>query len=218
MNFQINDSVVVKAGVKDPDTDMDLGGWQGRVTKIEEENLLCINWDSLTLKNIPDSYITDCELEGFGWNEYYTYATDVEKTEPRDTEDDVDEMIDIIEDKHAWDHLGKEGIAISEVLQDIPSDDEEAALAAWAKHLRQVLTFPFEAEITEFQNRGPLRTSDILTVENIDPYVDEVRGILVNVKKKQSRYEFPLADIEAVDTKGSNYQPLRNYAIWFANH
>ncbi|MDU9049814.1 MAG: calcium-binding protein [Candidatus Electrothrix sp. Rat3] len=218
MNFQLNDSVVVKAGVKDPDTGMDLGGWQGRIAEIEEDNLLCINWDSLTLKNIPDSYITTCEEEGFGWNQYYTYATDVEKTEPRDTEDDVDEMIGIIEDKHAWDHLGKEGVAISEVLQDIPSDDEEAALAAWDKHLRQVLTFPFEAEIKDFQERGPLRTGDILTVENIDPYVDDVRGIFVNVKKKQSRYEFPLADIEAVDTKGSNFQPLRNYAIWFANH
>jgi hypothetical protein len=218
MNLQINDSVVVKAGIKDPDTGMDIGGWQGRVAKIEEDNLLCVNWDSLTLKNIPDSYITDCELEGFGWNEYYVYAIDVEKTEPRDTEDDVDEMIGILEDKHAWDHLEKEGEGIRKVLQDIPSDDEEAAFAAWGKHLRQVLTFPFEAEITEFQDRGPLRTSDILTVENIDPYVDEVRGILVNVKKKQSRYEFPLADIEAVDTKGSNFQPIKNYAIWFANH
>ncbi|MCW5212614.1 hypothetical protein VU04_06860 [Desulfobulbus sp. TB] len=59
MNFQINDSVVVKAGVKEPDTGMDLGGWQGRVTKIEKDNLLCIDWDSLTLNNIPDSYITD---------------------------------------------------------------------------------------------------------------------------------------------------------------
>jgi hypothetical protein len=220
MNFQINDSVVVKAGIKDPDTGIDMGGWQGRITKIDEEenNLLRIDWDSLTLKNIPDSYITNSELEGFGWSQYYTYPSDVEKTKPRDTEDDVDEMIDIIEDKHAWDHLGKEGIAISEVLQDIPSDDEEAAFAAWDKHLRHVLTFPFKAEIKEFQERGPLRTNDILTVENIDLYVDEVRGILVNVKKKQSRYEFPLADLEAVDTKGSNFQPIKNYAIWFANH
>ncbi len=218
MNFQINDSVVLKAGVKEPDTGMDIGGWQGRVAKIEEDNLLCINWDSLTLKNISDSYITNSEQKGLDWSQYYTYATDIDKIEPRDTEDDVDEMIDIIEDKHAWDHLGKEGVAISEVLQNVPADNEEAALAAWDKHLRQVLTFPFEAEIKDFQDRGPLRTGDILTVENIDPYVDDVRGIFVNVKKKQSRYEFPLADIEAVDTKGSDFQPIKNYAIWFANH
>ncbi len=57
MNLQVNDSVVVKAGVKDPDTGMGLGGWQGRVAKIEEDNLLCIDWDSQTLKNIPDFYI-----------------------------------------------------------------------------------------------------------------------------------------------------------------
>ncbi len=57
--------VVVKASVKEPDTGMDLGGWQGRIAKIEKDNLLCIDWDSQTLKNIPDSHITDCELEGF---------------------------------------------------------------------------------------------------------------------------------------------------------
>jgi hypothetical protein len=218
MNFQLNDSVVVNAGVKDPDTGMDIGGWQGRVTKIEEDKLLCIDWDSLTLKNIPDSYITTCEEEGFGWNQYYTYATDVEKTEPRDTEDDVDEMIGILNDKHAWAHLGKEGVAISEVLQDIPSDDEEAALAAWDKHLRQVLTFPFQAEVEELQERGPLRMGDRITVEKIDSYVDDLRGIFVKVSKKTSNYVFPLADLEAVDIKGSNFQPLRSYVIWFANH
>ncbi|MCI5161546.1 MAG: hypothetical protein D3917_05895 [Candidatus Electrothrix sp. AX5] len=218
MNLQIGNSVVVKAGVKDPDTEMDIGGWQGRITKIEEDNLLCIDWDSQTLKNIPDSYITDCELEGFGWNQYYTYATDVEKTEPRDTEDDVHKMIDILNGKHAWDSLGKEGEGIKEVLRDIASDDDEAALEAWDKHLRQVLTFPFQAEVNEFQERGPLRTGDRITVEKIDAYIDDLRGIFVKVKKKQSSYVFPLADLEAMDQKGANFQPLRSYVIWFANH
>ncbi|MCI5137437.1 MAG: hypothetical protein D3922_03265 [Candidatus Electrothrix sp. AR1] len=186
MNFQLNDSVVVKAGVKDPDTEMDIGGWQGRVTKIEEDNLLCVDWDSLTLKNIPDSYITTCEEEGFGWNQYYTYATDVEKTEPRDTEDDVDEMIDILNGKHAWDHLGKEGEGIKEVLREIASDDDdEAALEAWDKHLRLVLTFPFQAEVKELQERGPLRVGDRITVEKIDAYIDDLRGIFVKVTKKK---------------------------------
>ena len=218
MNFQINDSVVVKAGVKDPDTGMDLGGYQGRVAKIEEDNLLCIDWDSLTLKNIPDSHITNCELEGFGWSQYYTYATDVEKTEPRDTEDDVDEMIGILNGKHAWDSLEKEGEGIKEVLRDITSGDEEAALEAWDKHLRQVLTFPFQAEVEEFQEKGPLRTGDKITVEKIDSYIDDLRGIFVKVTNKKSSYVFPLADLEAMDEKGLNFQSLRSYVIWFANH
>ena len=218
MNFQIDDSVVVKAGVKDPDTGMDIGGWQGRIAEIEEDNLLYITWDSLTLKNIPDSYITTCEEEGFGWNQYYTYATDVEKTEPRDTENDVDEMIGILEDKHAWDSLGKEGEGIKEVLRDIASDDDEAALEAWDTHLRQVLKFPFQAEVKEFQERGPLREGDRITVEEIDSYIDDLRGIFVKVTKKKSSYVFPLADLEAMYQKGSDFQSLRSYVIWFANH
>ena len=82
-------------------------------------------------------------------------------------------MIGILEDKHAWDSLGKEGEGIRQVLQDVPSDDDEAALEAWDKHLRQVLTFPFQAEVKELQERGPLRMDDRITVEKIDSYIDD---------------------------------------------
>lgn len=42
-----------------------------------------------------------------------------------------------------------------EPIQDIPSNDEKTTLAAWDKHLRQVLTFPLQAEVNEFQEKGP---------------------------------------------------------------
>jgi hypothetical protein len=218
MNFQIGDSVVVKAGLKAPDDGTDIGGWQGRVTEIEEDNLLCIDWDSLTLENIPGSYIKKCEQDGSDWSQWYLCTTDVEKTKSRDTEDDVSEMIYVLEEKHAWDSLGEEGEGISEVLKEIASDDDEAAFEAWYKHLDQVLTFPFKAEVKEFQERGPLRTGDRVTVEKIDSYFDELRGIFVKVKNKKSSYVFPLADLEAMDKKGPNFQPIRNYVVWFANH
>ena len=53
--WTIGDSVVVKPGVTDPDMDGDLGGWQGRVTAIYEDEdpvTVEIHWDSLTLKSI----------------------------------------------------------------------------------------------------------------------------------------------------------------------
>lgn len=54
MNIKKGDSVIVKEGVKDPDTDeFEIGGWQGRVIEIDnlsEKNnaLITIEWDSIT--------------------------------------------------------------------------------------------------------------------------------------------------------------------------
>ncbi len=65
IDFKVGDSVIVKAGVLDPDLGTDIGGWQGRISEVDSEgNIIGIDWDSLTMKNIPDSVIDKCEEEG----------------------------------------------------------------------------------------------------------------------------------------------------------
>lgn len=88
--FKVGDSVIVKQGVLDPDLGTDIGGWQGRIVIIERQsNLIGIEWDSITLKNIPSSVIDQCELENLDWAQMYLSSTDVELTQPRDTEEDA---------------------------------------------------------------------------------------------------------------------------------
>jgi hypothetical protein len=57
--WTIGEAVVVKPGVKDPDTGEDLSGWQGRISAIsaEETPLLTIQWDSVTLKGLPTAFM-----------------------------------------------------------------------------------------------------------------------------------------------------------------
>lgn len=96
--FKVGDSVIVKQGVLDPDLGTDIGGWQGRIVTIERQsNLIGIEWDSITLKNIPSSVIDQCEVENLDWTQMCLSSTDVELTQPRDTEEDVAAIIEQIQ-------------------------------------------------------------------------------------------------------------------------
>ena len=61
IKFNVGDSVVVKEGTLDPDYGNDISGWQGRIYGIDDSNyddpLISIEWDSVTLKNMPRSVI-----------------------------------------------------------------------------------------------------------------------------------------------------------------
>ena len=67
--WAIGDAVVVKAGVKAPDTGDEIGGWQGRISAIQagEPPILTIHWDSVTLKSLPAAFIEYSVEEGLSW-------------------------------------------------------------------------------------------------------------------------------------------------------
>lgn len=101
--FKIGDSVVVKAEVKDPDLEIKIGGWQGRISEIvTKDNLICVNWDSLTLKQMPAEIIEECEQEGLDWQKMFLYPEEIELTHPRDREKDVEECIENLKKKYWW--------------------------------------------------------------------------------------------------------------------
>ena len=89
--FRIGDSVVVKPGVRDPDFDIDLGGWQGRIVYLEQmddgEVLVRIEWDSKTLNAMGPDLIDRCEEEGLDWRWMDLYASDIKPGESRDSSD-----------------------------------------------------------------------------------------------------------------------------------
>jgi len=215
--FRIGDSVRVKPGFLDEEFGTDLSGWQGRVVEIDNKNqTILLAWDSVTLNAMPESFISAVEQNGSGWDEYYLRYGDVEPTKGRDTEADVTEAVERITGKFYWHHLGDEGMEISKILAGTDIDDEFEQMERWAEYLASVLSFPFEAEVTEFQERGPLRSGDVLTVQGIES-VEDLYGLIIRVKKGRRTYHFPLCDLTPTDEKSPNYQPVRIYAIWFAN-
>jgi len=215
--FKEGDSVVVKPGIVDPDFDTEIGGWQGRI--LEEpgsDNLVLIGWDSITLKNMPGSVIEQSEEQGLDWTKMYLEVQEVALTSLRDTKEDVIQAISELARKHAWSYLGEQGKRIGKVLDGVDEDSEMAALDAWEEHLSKSLVFPFEARIAEYQERGPLQAGDRVKVTGIG-LVDDLYGVIVDLRHGRRKYAFPLCDLEVIDENSPNYQIVRDYAVWFAN-
>jgi hypothetical protein len=218
--FQVGDSVVVKAGVTDPDFGTDLDGWQGRIVDThrskKEGPLVTVRWDSVTLKEMPDSLIVQCEEQGLGWTEFTLLAGEVERAAPRDGAQDAERVAEGLARQHAWSYLGEQGRRIDQILAGVDPDDEMACLHAWKDHLAEKLACPFEAEVYEYQDRGPLQAGDRLQVTGIS-LVDDLYGLIVDVWRGRRKYAFPLCDLDVVEEKAPNHQLVQDYRVWFAN-
>ncbi len=144
------------------------------------------------------------------------YPEEIERAEPRDTQDDVDALIEELSAEHAWDYLGKQGQRIHQVLYEVDEDDEMEAFETWQEYMEAHLKLPFEAVVSESQDHGPLHSGDRVTVTGFEGVVD-LYGILVNIKAGGSAYVFPLCDLKAANQKSTNYILTDDYAVWFAN-
>ena len=216
--FQVGDSVVVKPGVMCPDRPaIALAGWQGRVTAIyTEEGTLDIQWDSHTLRAIPDDFVRECEEEGLDWAEMCLDLSEVQLAAPRDATRDVAAAHKEVAARHAWDHLAADNPGIREALAGVVPDDIMAVLEAWEAHLEEALQFPFECEVAELLRRGPLRIGDRVHVTGLAD-ADDLYGLLANVRQGRERFVFPLCDLKVTDKASPNYQPIKDYVVWYAN-
>ena len=181
-NWTIGESVAVKPGVTNPDTGSDISGWQGRISAtFDAEEILAIQWDSLTLKSMPQAYIAWSEEEGLSWTEMNLSFEDVESVAARDTEDDVAKTVTELERQYSWLYLGgKQGRRIQAIVNRARGHDELAVLRAWHAYLEEHLVFPFEATVEEYQ-RGPVSQGARITVLSIT-FLDDTYGTIVAVK------------------------------------
>lgn len=95
-------------------------------------------------------------------------------------------------------------------------DDDLEAFETWQEYLENHLKLPFEAEVSESQDRGPLRFGDRVKVIGFEG-VEDLYGLLVNIQVGNQGYVFPLCDLKATDKKSINYGLTDDYAVWFAN-
>ena len=212
MSFKIGNSVKVKKGVMCPDDEsVCIGGWQGRISEIEDDGIIEICWDSITLSQLPREYIKKSEEEGLGWTEMWLSVDEIEPASPRDTETQAEEMAEKMESKFQWSGGDQEDKRISKVIADA-----EDKLEAWDDYLRGVLKFSFEAKVSEYQEKGPLKDGDKVQVQRITE-ADDLYGVLVDVKYGRKHFVFPLCDLTVRDKKSANYTPINDYCGWFVN-
>jgi hypothetical protein len=217
-SFVEDDSVVVRPEVVHPELDTDLEGWQGRITEItidgEFGELICVEWDSYTLKEMPPGYIETAEEAGIDWTRTWLLPEALLPVDARDTPADATRVATELSEKYEWAFLGEQGLRIQQILAS--AADDTGALARWAQHLGQNLSFPFEAEVIDFQEQGPLQIGDVVTVKRMR-MVDDTHGVIVAVTEAGNNYDFPLCDLEVVDENATNYQLVEDYGTWFEN-
>jgi hypothetical protein len=98
-------------------------------------------------------------------------------------------------------------------------DNYEVELAAeknWVLFLNERLSFPFEADVADYQESGPLLQGDKLKVHKIEGE-DDKYGIIVSVRKGRKKYDFPLVELELINGKSDCKQAIEEYKDWFWN-
>lgn len=218
-SFRVGDCVKVRDGVKDPDFEMDISGWQGRVSVVDEfedETIVAIQWDSVTLKNMPPSLIEQCDEEGFDWSEISLSVEDIEPGVVRDDEHEVEHVIHAMTKHIEFAHLGERGERIQRVIAGIDEENYVDALAAWNSYLSEILSFPFTAKVDEFEEEYPFPRGEVVQVLSIHS-IDDVYGVAVQIEHKGNSMEFPLCDLAALDKESKNYEAIKDYRVWFAN-
>jgi len=215
------DSVKVKSGILCPDLEgLCIGGWQGRISEITDADdgsaLVFIEWDSITLKNMPDYYIDQSTEEGQDYSAMHLEPDDVELTKSRNKKEDVAQMLESIFKAHRWEGFGEEGKRIHKVLSDVNEADEMEALEAWGKYLEKTFRFPFDAIITGDSGGKQLKSGDKVSVKRIS-LVEDFYGIIVELRLRRNKYDHPLCDMEVINHKSSNYQPVKDYCTWYIN-
>lgn len=217
MQWQIGGSVRVKESFIDDETGQDMSGWQGRIQEVfPKEETVMVAFDSVTLQAMPTSYIRQCEEEGYGWDEYGYEMAWLEAAEPRDTLSKVRGAVNARAGEVRYAHLGEEGRAIEKILQDVDPDDEIDAYYAWEEYLLEHLTFPFAAEVSEVQERGPLQAGDQVKVHGIE-MTDDHYGVIVKLRRSRNVYHFPLCDLKVLGPPSADQELVQLYAVWFAN-
>jgi hypothetical protein len=119
MKYKIGQTVKVKNGVLCPDdSEFNLSGWTGRIIDLveDEEPTICIDFDSITLKNMPEKFVKKSEQEDLDWSKIYLDVNDVEPTKSRDTEQDAKNVRNEIKKRFEWIGIGSEGELIRSVI------------------------------------------------------------------------------------------------------
>lgn len=220
--MKLEDSVIVKQGVKEPDLEkFEIGGWQGRIVGIDTESdnnnvLITIEWDSITLKQIPSYFIEQSEQDGFDWQKMTLYSSELEKTSPRDKIGNVKKIQDKLSDKYHWFSFGDEGKRISKVLGNVNPRNEMKCLQKWVNFLDNELSFPVNALVSDSSDDWIIKSGKNVLIKSL-PHIVDMYGIIASIKLNGKKYEFPLCDLEVNDKTKKDFQLIDDYKIWFAN-
>jgi hypothetical protein len=241
MEIKTGDSVRVKPGVKDPDYEYDISGWQGRVTHIDtdEGKFIEIAWDSITLDQMPVELIETSIEEGFDYYLMWLNENEVDLTEPRDKQQAVDERINALNEQFGYISPDEQSKNIAQILDSKDLSVSEENLDKFFDYLSEHIEYPclltgaedfsweepylfgvFDQEEYERLKKKRASYTNHFKLVKLEDIIDDLRGILVKVKRIGDKKVFvlPLWDLKTVDRKDKNHQLIEDYSFWMSNY
>jgi len=94
--------------------------------------------------------------------------------------------------------------------------DDMKILNKWEIYLKENLKLPFEAEVIESDDASPIVEGDKLKVTGIS-MIDDLHGIIVDVKKERRKYAFELCLLEVLGEDKEVKELVDDYSVWFCN-
>lgn len=216
--LKIGDYIKVKNNIMDPDTGKyDLSGWQGRVTEIDdeedgEEKIITIQWDAQTLKSMPPKFIQESMEDGYEYAEMSLWESELELTEPPDTEQDRNEIIQTLNDENSWLDLGEQGQRIKEV--EDACEDDFALMDHWFEHLENNIKLPIKVKYVGDSKNSLQYGADLLLIGFED--ADDFYGVIGGAQYNRRRIQVLLCDVQVLEVD-KNSEALDDYVVWFAN-
>ena len=214
--FAVGDRVRVKRGVRDIDfPDMPLGGWAGMIDEVRGADTFIIRWSRETLDAIHPVFKKRCEIDGIDPEEYILAGDDLEsdtggpltiehpkkiETKPLSPKDQ-DDRIRMVFD-----------LTSNDPLPDV--DDE--TISKYHTYLSENMSFPFQAEHgAEYGHPTRIKVIGLGDPDD-EPMIDDMYGILCDVRLEGENVTVPLGEIE--DAKGKpNRRLVADYSYWFWN-
>lgn len=211
------DLVKVKPNIMDPDTGKyNLGGWQGRVTEIygkaEEEKIVTIQWDSQTLQSMPKKFIQESVEDGYEYEEMNLGESELELTDPRDSVQDRNEIVQAIDAENAWFDLGEQGQRIQQVVD--ACEDGFEMMDYWFEHLESNLEFPIRVKYVGDSNQSLHQGAEIILNGLED--ADDFYGVIGSGRYDRRSVQVLLCDVQILE-KDKKSEALDDYIVWFAN-
>jgi len=104
------------------------------------------------------------------------------------------------------------------VKKDTKDPDFGIDIGGWQGQVLEIdnVSFPFEAEISEYKTKGPLQQGDKIRIHSIWGNED-LYSVIVKLRYGRKGYHFPLCDIKVLDEKSTNNKLVHDYKNWFAN-
>lgn len=192
-------------------------GWQGRVEEAltnGEEILYVVALDSLTLKELPESFIEyTCEEEYGNFSRYEFVEEDLEPAEPRDSEEEAVIAQRELFHRYFWGDIDEDEQAarLYEIMMKAPAEDD---ISNWISFFQDEAAFPFPAVVEGLilQHIEPGTEVEVLGIEGVDE--EEGFGLVASIKKGRAILSYPLMELMPVNDRDPKSWPLLDYRYW----